>query len=390
MEAVYLGMCQSAEAEPRFRFRVQDGVRAWRVSSAEDFALQNTLQIDRRFRLTLSGGVVTAIRPCDPLPPAAPAATLVAPGVRTLKNFLATALAPMGRALYVYGGGWNWQDTAAGPQATAVGLAAEWDAFFHAQAACYHYRKNGVYPENNRNPLYYAGLDCSGYLGWTLYNTLHRENGLPGYVCPASRMASALACRGWGQLLQGGANRLSESHPSREAVPASLDGFFESRLSCEDSFASADGLRPADSSHLTSGLRPGDVCSIDGHVWLCVGQCSDGSILLAHSAPTDSRSGCPGGGVQLSSLSPGGGSCEALELAESWMARNASAWYRRYAPVYRDWAVYTDFFGGVFRWTLDGSGILTDPDGFSACSAAEILKQLADEPRVSDENRLLL
>ena len=122
-------------------------------------------------------------------------------------------------------------------------------------------------------------------------------------------------------------------------------------------------------------FRPGDVCSIRGHVWLCMGTCGDGSVLLAHSTPSPSREGCPGGGVQLSALSPDGSGGEALALADAVMRRRP-AWYRRYAPIAEPWDVYTGLVGGVFRWALDGSGPLTDPEDCASRSAPEVLALL--------------
>ena len=65
---------------------------------------------------------------------------------------------------------------------------------------------------------------------------------------------------------------------------------------------------------------PGDLFSMEGHVWLCVGVCRDESLVIAHSSPTPSRrTGCPGGGVQLSAI-PACDSrprCEALDLAKA-------------------------------------------------------------------------
>ena len=55
------------------------------------------------------------------------------PGHRTLRNFLAAALAPVGTTLYVYGGGWNRQDTGASAQAVTIGQPAPWRAFFLRQ-----------------------------------------------------------------------------------------------------------------------------------------------------------------------------------------------------------------------------------------------------------------
>ena len=329
MIAVFLGAVpEETGLDPCCRFLADGTPQCMRVSSAGDFLLQNTLQIGRAYELEVTGGLITAVRACEILPPGQALPSGTAPGLRTLRNLLATAMTPLGRALYVYGGGWNWQDTGAGPQAVSVGLVPEWSAFFHAQDGRYCYRD--FYPTHGRNSYYYAGLDCSGFLGWTVYNTLHHERGLAGYVCPAQGMARDFACRGWGLWME------------------KADDF-----------------------------RPGDVCSIAGHVWLCMGTCGDGSILLAHSTPSESRVGCPGGGVQLSALSPSDADgCAALTLAESAMKRLCPAWYRRYAPVQKPYAAYTDFSGGVFRWALDGSGVLSDPDGCAVFSAEEILKLL--------------
>ena len=45
------------------------------------------------------------------------------PGKLTLKNFLATAMEPVGTALYIYGGTWDWQDAASSNQASTIYLA---------------------------------------------------------------------------------------------------------------------------------------------------------------------------------------------------------------------------------------------------------------------------
>lgn len=334
MKAVFLGAVPKKTtldedtANPCCRFQINGVLYRLPVSAARDFALLNCLQIGRTYEIRILNGLVSAVCPCDALPPAPAPFSGYVPGLRTLKNLLATAMTPLGQALYVYGGGWNWQDTGAGPQAVSIGLAPEWFAFFQAQVLRYSYRD--FYPAYGRNSYYFAGLDCSGYLGWAVYNTLHEASCLPGYVGPAQEMARDFARRGWGRLT-------------------------------EDA----------------GSFCPGDVCSITGHVWLCVGTCGDGSILLAHSTPTESRLDCPGGGVQLSALSPSDSdSCAALALAESVMKRHCPVWYRRYAPVRKPYAVYTDFSGGVFRWAFEDGGVLTDPDDFAALGAEEIVKRL--------------
>lgn len=71
-----------------------------------------------------------------------------------------------------------------------------WCAFFLSQNAAYDYRRF-LDPRFRR-----CGLDCSGYLGWTLCAALHREPQNKGYVCPSTEMAGLLAARGLGTLLR--------------------------------------------------------------------------------------------------------------------------------------------------------------------------------------------
>ena len=106
------------------------------------------------------------------------------PGEHTLKNFLATALEPVGTTLYIYGGGWNWQDNGSSIQATTIGISPDWVRFFIEQDEDFTYRAKdgGFYPYGGFNEYYYAGLDCSGYLGWVVYNTLNDKSGGEGYV----------------------------------------------------------------------------------------------------------------------------------------------------------------------------------------------------------------
>ena len=272
------------------------------------------------------------------------------PGERTLRNFLQTALSAAGHALYVFGGGWNWQDTGAGPQAAHIGLAPEWKRFFDAQDASYTFRDrdndpekkdppHSYYPYGGWNQYYYAGLDCSGYAGWTLYNVMQSDDGRQGYVWPSGLAAAKLAERGWGE---------------RTGTPAAA----------------------------ASNFRPGDVFSMDGHVWISFGTCSDGSILIAHSTPNLSRSGQPGGGVQLSAVAKSAEDtdCEAYRLADAYMSRFCPVWYERYPAVVREYSKFTAFTkeqGGKFSWNLTGeNGGLTDPDGFASKAPEEILQLL--------------
>lgn len=80
----------------------------------------------------------------------------------TIKNFLTTALAPVGSTMYIWGGGWNKADTGAGTDGLRIGLNASWRKFCAKQKASYNYRKHRFAFGN--------GLDCSGFVGWSVYN----------------------------------------------------------------------------------------------------------------------------------------------------------------------------------------------------------------------------
>ena len=61
-------------------------------------------------------------------------------GEKTLLNLLKTATMPMGQALYVYGGGWNFEDTGSSIEATTIGISQDWYQFFSSQDANYNYQ----------------------------------------------------------------------------------------------------------------------------------------------------------------------------------------------------------------------------------------------------------
>ena len=106
-----------------------------------------------------------------------------------------------------------------------------------------------------------------------------------------------------------------------------------------------------------------------GHVWISLGTCSDGSILILHSTPSDSRAGSPGGGVQLSAIG-NSVSCEAYRLAERYMAAYYPEWYARYPVKLCSFSSYTAC-AGHFTWSAG-----YDPDGYLTRSPAAILQDL--------------
>ena len=274
------------------------------------------------------------------------------PGERTLKNYLQTAMNPVGTALYVYGGSWDWQDVNSSNQALTIGLPQSWIDFFQQQDANYTYKNSAdpahsYYPHNSWNQYYYAGVDCSAYIGWTVYNVMHTEsttNDLSdGYVMSAVKMAKTFADKGWGTWTRD-----------------------------------------------IKSFKPGDIFSMSGHVWTVLGVCDDGSIVFLHSTPSDSKAG-QGGGVQLSALNPNSDddkNCEAYKLVTKYMTKYYPEWSERYDAVLRSYISYAtpatgtkykETWSGNFSWNLDGTG-LTDPDGYADMSAAEILADLFGEP----------
>ena len=245
--------------------------------------------------------------------------TVAAEGTSTVKNLLQTAIAPIGSTMYVWGGGWNKADTGAGKDARRIGLSPAWRAFAKNKKSSYNYKRYRYQIHN--------GLDCSGYVGWCVYNVLNTKNNKKGYVYSASKQAKKLADSGFG------------------------------------SYRSAKKIKD---------YRAGDVmsstCKCCGHVWIVIGQCKDGSVVLVHSSPA---------GVQLCGTTTPSGkkNSKAYKLAKKYMKKYYRAWYKRYPNVSRG-KTYLSHYGQM-RWRTSGKKVcLSDPDGYQNMSAEEILADL--------------
>ena len=309
-----------------------------------DYPLQNRLKEGYTYRIQTVNGVITEVEEtaasgsenqASPEMPALPVRGT--PGVRTLRNFLATAMEPVGHTLYIYGGGWDWQDKGSALQTRTIGISPDWVRFFREQNADFTYKNTSppasFYPFGGYNEYYYAGLDCSGYLGWVLYNTLNRESGGEGYVGKASAFARNLSGKGFGTMTEPG---------------------------------------------LQSGLHPGDIVSIDGHVWISLGTCSDGSVVILHSTPSLSRTGQPGGGVQIGAVGFDE-NCEAYRLADHYMSTCYPEWYERYPAALKGPAAYLYCPAGMtgrMVWDVSGNGVLTDPEGVQSMTPETVLRSL--------------
>lgn len=236
-------------------------------------------------------------------------------GTSTVKNFLRTAIAPIGSTMYVWGGGWNKADTAAGKEAKRLGLSSSWRTFASNKNAKYNYKKY-------RNKIH-NGLDCSGYVGWCIYNVCNTMDNQEGYVMKASKQAYTFSEKGWGTY------------------------------------------RPAGN---IEDYKPGDIMSSSDHVWIAVGQCNDGSVVLLHASPPI---------VQLSGTATPSGNknSQAYKLAKKYMKKYYGAWYKKYPNVGRG-ASYLKKFGQM-RWDVTSdSAVLSDPDGYMDMRVEDVLKDL--------------
>ena len=234
---------------------------------------------------------------------------------KTLTYFLQTALLPVGSTMYVYGGGWNAEDTGAGIEAVTLGVSPRWEEFAAMQDASYDHTKYRY--------QIHKGLDCSGYVGWVLYNTLEETSGCAGYVMPAARMAETFAAWGFGTFLPQEKNK---------------------------------------------DFLPGDIVSMKDHVFLSLGTCGDGSVLLIHASP-------PGVSLCGTTLPVIKGEAEkksqAVCLAEHYMQIQFPSWYKRYPNCSRGSFYKTE--SSIMRWNKK---VLSDPDGVQCMSPETLLELL--------------
>ena len=228
----------------------------------------------------------------------------------SILDFLEIAAAPVGSTMYVWGGGWNEADTGAGIEAVTLGLSERWAAFAKEQDSGYNYK-------DHRYQIH-DGLDCSGYVGWAVYNVMETENGGKGYVSSSTGMAQVLADRGLGEYI------------SREDMDRWL---------------------------------PGDIMSMKGHVWISLGMCGDGSVLLLHSSPP--------GVIFCGTALADGSDSQAVKLAQTIMSTHYPDWYARYPDCSRS-ASYLEK-SSAMRWNTN---VLADKEGIRQMSAEQVVNLL--------------
>lgn len=238
----------------------------------------------------------------------------------SIETLLKTALQPVGSTMYIWGGGWDDADNGSGTSSTRLGLSTVWETFSKEQDETYDFENHRFEREK--------GLDCSGFVGWVLYNTFETREGKTGYVTSSTDMAESLAAKGWGKLIQNPQNFL-----------------------------------------------PGDIVSMEGHVWISLGTCEDGSVLLVHSSPPGvSVCGTPSTlQFQMTEESAGGQSM-AVTIATEYMGKYHPKWQEKYPNR----QVNLSYLENVtlFRWSRE---IMSDAKKIQEKSAEEMIRILSPD-----------
>lgn len=366
MDAVYLGVENYGSEKVNkdnknkfsYRFEIDGKEKVLKIDNGAKneqgkytYPIQNVLKEGYSYKITVKNRKVIGVEEIYTEADSYQPPVMGNPGEKTLKNFFATAMMPVGTTLYIYGGGWDWQDEGASFQTRTIGLSDDWRRFFYSQDVNYTFKEkdgdeskkdaaHSYYPYGGYNEYYYAGLDCSGYVGWTLYNVMNKEDGKDGYVMSSTKMARTLAEKGLGKWTQN----------------------FKKPVNYKD-----------------SKFLPGDIFSKKGHIWICLGTCEDGSIVILHSTAADSRTGQPGGGPELSAIGESK-DCDAYRLADKYMSKYFPDWYARYPIALKNYEEYTHVEGeyvGKFSWNLTGAdSVLSDPDNLRSKRPEEILEIL--------------
>lgn len=230
----------------------------------------------------------------------------------TVLKFISTAFVPVGHTMYIYGGGWDPSDTKSGIETRVIGESGTWKTFFKLQSSSYNY-KNFLHCSA-------LGLDCTGYIGWVIYNTLNSKNGNEGFVYRSDILGYALEKRGLG-------------------IVTNEKDYFSHR--CGDIFFSKK----------------------HHHAYISLGLCDDGSALILHSSPP---------GVMLSgTASKKKGESIAQKIATDFMHDFYPQWSIKFPDSNRGIDYLSDYL--CFRFY---NVILPDPEGITLLNPRQILLNL--------------
>lgn len=252
------------------------------------------------------------------------------PGLCTIKNFLATAMQPVGQTLYMWGGGWNSEDFAAGETAMHIGIWPQWKEFFDSQDSTYNFHNYTTIDEDSDTEIpipefISLGLDCSGYRGWILYNVFHSQDMEgPGYVFFAGEIQNFID-NNWGIA-----------------------------INSED----------------IKDFRAGDIMAKPGHTYMVIGQCNDGSVVFTHSSP-------PGVHICGTVTPDGNEQSEAVELATYYMKKYYPEYDKKFS--YKGYIRDSDYLTQYTQFRWNTNDVMKDPDGYTKMTAKQILKNLFSE-----------
>jgi len=286
---------------------VKENGKTYYIDPSTTTITTGTKLIDGKYYVFDSNGVMTgSYADSSNSGPTAPTSA------RTLKNYLAGALQPVGRALYVWGGGWT--------DSTRKGVSPTWVSWYNSQTSSYNYNNYRDLTTANR----IKGLDCSGFVGWASYQVMHTKSGEGGgYTVVSGDIGSYYQnTLKWGRIVN--QNYLSQTKWK---------------------------------------MQPGDIGYDSGHTWIVLGQCSDKSAVIVHSTP---QAGCQIAGT----CTPDGDyDSQAVALAKTYMSRYKGYTKYEYHPSCGNYIRR----GNYLRWY---SSTLSDPDGYKNKTAAQILADL--------------
>ena len=286
---------------------VKENGKTYYINPSTTTITTGTKLIDGKYYVFDSNGVMTgSYTDSSNSGPTAPTSA------RTLKNYLAGALQPVGRALYVWGGGWT--------DSTRKGVSPTWVSWYNSQTSSYNYNNDRDLTTANR----IKGLDCSGFVGWASYQVMHTKSGEGGgYTVVSGDIGSYYQnTLKWGRIVN--QNYLSQTKWK---------------------------------------MQPGDIGYDSGHTWIVLGQCSDKSAVIVHSTP---QAGCQIAGT----CTPDGDyDSQAVALAKTYMSRYKGYTKYEYHPSCGNYIRR----GNYLRWY---SSTLSDPDGYKNKTAAQILADL--------------
>ncbi len=232
--------------------------------------------------------------------------------ISTIKNYLTNAIAPMGSTLYILGGGRDEYRPVRVNNSTRIGLHEEWRDFFLS-------KKGQKYDPDNYAYKRSLGVDCSGFVGFVNYNTFNTSDNQAPMVTTSGKTGDLLESRGLGSY----------------STELSYDSY-----------------------------QAGDVMFRDGHVYIVVGQCSDGSVVVAHSSMM---------GVKLAATRDRNGNSrnQANALVKSYM----STYFQDYHKIDSGINTASNYLTNYKKFTWN-SKALSDPDGYRNMPVEEVLKDL--------------